>query len=264
MGIVERFKREWRVIEGHAKWDFYKWVFGTAAASVVALGAYLVHKILNYGPDWLPYAAAFALALFIFFWVSSKLTGTSNTLQPTTPTVLVTPPGAAREVHAVLNPNASNLKTEILEILFYLKRLPLSNDNFILMRLRVVNHGTEEAVVTGWQLKLTVGDTRLDCEEVEEIPTSWRIRRIDPTARVKVTTEDFNRDASTFNEPLKKGVPKERWVCFRLFTLSRILSPHNANMTITLTDAFGRTHETEDGPGFTSDMGEIVEDVAQG
>jgi len=77
---------------------------------------------------------------------------------------------------------------------------------------------------------------------------------------VKVTTEDFNRDASTFNEPLKRGVPKERWVCFKFFTLFRMLPPHNAKMTITLTDAFGHTHVTEEGPGFTYDMGEIVQD----
>lgn len=110
--------------------------------------------------------------------------------------------------------------------------------------------------------KLTVGDADLNCEE-GDIPANWRIRRIDPTAVIKVTTEDFNRDASTFNEPLKKGIPKERWVCFRAFTFFRMLPPHNAKMTITLTDAFGQTHETESGPGFAYDMGEIVEEVGQ-
>jgi len=262
MSIVEWFKREWHVIEGHAKWDFYRWAFALAGASVVALGAYLVHRMRNFVPDWLPYVAAFGLALFIFFWVGSKLTGTSNKIQPAEPAVPVDPPEVASEVHAPLNPNEPNLKTEILEIFFYLKRLSISNDNFILMRLRVVNHGTQEAVVTGWQLKLSVDNAHLDCKE-EEIPANWRLRRIDSSNRVKFTTEDFNRDTSTFNEPLTKGVPKERWVCFRAFTLFRILPPHNAKMTVTLTDAFGRTHQTEDGPGFASDMGEIVEEVGQ-
>jgi hypothetical protein len=259
MSVLKWFKREWHVIEGHAKWDFYKWAFALAGASVVALGAYLVHRMRNFVPDWLPYVAAFGLALFVFFWVGSKLTGTSNTIQPAEPVVLVAPPDVASEVHA-LNPDEPDLKTEILEVFFYLKRLSISNDNFILMRLRVVNHGTQEAVVTGWQLRLSVGDAHLACEEEEDIPANWRLHRIDSMNRVRWATEDFNRDASAFNEPLRKGVPKERWVCFKAFTLVRMLPPHNAKMTITLTDAFRRTHQTEHGPGFTSDMGEIVEE----
>jgi hypothetical protein len=260
MSVTKWFKREWHIIEGNAKWDFYKWAFGLAAASVIALGAYLVHRMRNYGPDWLPYVAAFGLALFIFFWVSSKLAGTSNTLQPAEPAVPVAAPEVAEG--APLDPNEPNLKAEILAVFFNLKRLPISNDNFVLMLLRVVNHGTQEAVVTRWQLKLSIENAELDCEE-EEIPANWRLRRINSMNRLSFETEDINRDESTFNEPLRKGVPKERWICFKAFTLFRMLPPHNAKMTITLTDAFGRTHQTEDGPGFTNDMGEIVEEVEQ-
>ena len=254
MSFLEWVKKEWHVIEGHAKWDFYKWVFGlflVAGAAALTLGAYLVHR-LRYGPDWLPYAVGFVLALLVFFWMGNRLTTTSSN-----PTATQSP----RAVHrAKLNPHDPDLRAEIQEILFHLKRLPISNDVFVLLRVSVVNHGESEAVVTRWDLTVEVGDEQIECEE-EEIPADWRIRRINPAGRLKVTTEDFNRDASTFGEPLRRGVPKERWVCFRLPSLiMRLLPPHNAKLILTLTDAFGRTHVTEGGPGFSDETGEIVED----
>ena len=76
MGFPERVKREWQDVKGNAKWDLYK-VIG---AAVLALGAYLIHR-LKYGPDWLPYAVAFILALFVFFWMGSRLTESSSTVR---------------------------------------------------------------------------------------------------------------------------------------------------------------------------------------
>jgi hypothetical protein len=252
MSLREWIKKEWHVVEGNAKWDFYKWAFrafAIAGAAVLALGAYLVHR-LKYGPDWLPYAVGFVLALIAFIWMGNKLT--------------VPPydsPATAKPVHAApLDPRAPNLRADIQEVLFHCKRLSISNDVFVLLRVSVVNHGEGEAVVTQWDLRLSVGDAYIDCEE-EEIPTDWRIRRINPTGRTRITTEDFNRDASTFREPLRRGVPKERWVCFKVFAFTRMLPPNNAKFTLTLTDAFGHTHVTEDGPGFTNDVGEIIEGV---
>jgi hypothetical protein len=247
MSLREWIKKEWHVVEGNAKWDFYKWGFGFAGAAVLAFGAYLVHR-LKYGPDWLPYGVGFVLALIVFIWIGNKLT-----VRPYDPTA------PAKPVHAApLDPRAPNLRADIQEALFHMRRQFISNEIFVALRVSVVNHGEGEAVVTRWDLRLSVGDAYIDCEE-EEIPTEWRIRRINPPGRTRISTEDFNRDASTFREPLRTGVPKERWVCFKVISLGRVLPPHNAKFILTLTDAFGRLHVTEDGPGFTSDWGEIIQ-----
>jgi hypothetical protein len=250
MNFRDRIKREWHVIEGHAKWDFYKWVFGlflVAGAAVLTLGTYLVHRMWRYGPDWLPYAVGFVLALILFFWMGKKLTVSSSN-----PTVAQSAKPAQK---TTLSPHDPDLRADIQEVLFHLKRLRISNDVFVVLRVSVVNHGESEAVVTQWNLTVEVGDERIECEE-EKIPADWRIRRINPASRV----EDFNRDASTFREPLRRGVPKERWVCFRVTSLiMRLLPPHNAKLILTLTDAFGRTHVTEGGPGFADETGELVE-----
>jgi hypothetical protein len=245
MSLLEWIKREWHTVEGNAKWDFYKWALAIAGAAMVGFGTYLVQQ-LNKVPTWIPFTVGVVLALINFIWLGNKtaVSSSSRTAKSVQPNVL--------------DPHAPDLRADIQEVLFHMRRLLISNEIFVLLRVDVVNHGEGEAVVTRWDLRLQVGDAHLDCDE-QEIPTDWRIRRINPLFRERVTMEDFNRDASTFREPLRRGVPKERWVCFKVFSLGKLLPPHNAKFILTLTDAFGRTHVTEDGPGFTSDAGEIIE-----
>jgi len=262
MGLREWFKREWHVVEGHAKWDFYKWVFGLAGASVLALGAYLVHK-LKYGPDWLPYAVVFVLALFILFWAGNRMTPISppsKVTQSTKEPAAIAPVEVEAKDDVRANPNDPDLRAKIEEVLFFLKRETITNDVFVLMRVSIVNHGESEAVVTKWELSLEVGGVRIKFDE-QYIPAEWKIRRFHQVPRGVVVTDDIDRDTSSFKEPLRKGVPKERWVCFCHCFMDRILPPHNARIILTLTDAFGRTHVTEAGPGFTHDLGEIVKDI---
>ncbi len=133
----------------------------------------------------------------------------------------------------------------------------ISNNIFALLKVRVVNHGAEEAVVTNWDLGVEVGGGKLSSRE-HEIEPNWQIRRIPPIG--PITMEVVDKDASTFAYPLKKGVPKSRWICFELFTIpNKILPPHNAKFILTLTDAFGQDHVSDDGPGFAFDSGELVE-----
>ena len=156
MSFLERAQREWHVVEGHAKWDLYKFT----GAAVLALGAYLVHR-LKYGPDWLPYAVAFVLALFVFFWMGSNLTVSSSAIQRTEPIQKTT-----------LSPNDPDLRAEIQEVLFHFKRNLLSNDIFVLMRVGVVNHGEGEAVVTKWELTSEVDGAQMQFEE-QDVPAEW-------------------------------------------------------------------------------------------
>jgi len=121
----------------------------------------------------------------------------------------------------------------------------------------VVNHGEEEAVVTDWNLAVEVGGATMPSQE-QEIEHDWQIRRTPPIG--PVTMEVIDRDASAFLHPLKKGIPKTRWICFQVLALPyKILPPHNAKFILTLTDAFGKTHISESGPGFALDTGELIE-----
>jgi hypothetical protein len=147
MSFFEWVKREWHVVEGHAKWDFYRWLFTLSAALVVGLGAYLVHK-LRYAPDWLPYAVAFALALFVFFWMGSRLTASLASPEPIQSAKPISGPK--------LDPREPDLRTHIREILFRLKRLPISNDIFVLLRVSAVNHGESDTMKIKLEGKTTL------------------------------------------------------------------------------------------------------------
>jgi hypothetical protein len=88
MNLLEWVKKEWHVVEGNAKWDFYKYGFAIAGTSVVAVGAYLVHR-LQYGPDWLPYAVVFVLALIVFIWMGSRPVEQKGVGSPSVKSVLL-------------------------------------------------------------------------------------------------------------------------------------------------------------------------------
>jgi hypothetical protein len=243
-------QNEWKDIKGNVKYEVYKWGAITLGGLMVATFGLLVHKVVRY-PEWAPYAAVFVLALFGFAWFSDRLRAVAQKTAPQFPKQV-----DAETETPVLDPKPPNLKAEILEALFSMKRQSLSNNIFILMQLRVVNHGEEEVVVTDWRLTVAVNREAMDADE-HQIPNNWQIRRFPKFG--PPTMENINADASAFVHPLKKGVPKTRWVCFRLINISRILPPHNARFILTLVDAFGKSHISEFGPGFASDVGEIVE-----
>ena len=98
MGFIKDFIRsEWSEVRGDLKYDLYKWGTITVGGSMVALGAWLVHKI-SWFPDWVPYLAAFILTMFAFMWSSKRLSRPTQayTQSPSTaqnvPGAIVAPP----------------------------------------------------------------------------------------------------------------------------------------------------------------------------
>ncbi len=244
MQIRRWLNDEWKEIKGKVKYDIYKGVVFWLGAFVITSGAYFVHKIWH--SEWVPYAAVFILSLFAFIWMSRYASKPSNS-----------PSASPTRFKESVEPKKPNLRAEVMEAFCLMRRHSLSNDNFILLNLRVVNHGEEDAVVTDWGLTVAVGDATMPSREYE-IEHNWQIQRM-PMGGVAVM-EIIDRDASSFLHPLKKGVPKTRWICFQVLPIPlKILPPHSAKFILTLTDAFGNSHISESGPGFALDTGELVE-----
>jgi hypothetical protein len=245
MQFSKYLKREWQEIRADFKYDLYKWLALTVGASMLALLTWLLRKVPRL-PEWGPPGILFLVALFAFVFLASRLSAPS-------PAVATHPPAFPSQPTDTKNPN---LRAEILDVLFFLRRHSLSDEVFVLLNIRVVNHGDENLVVTDWEFRAEVGDSTITSMETA-IESNWQIRRVPPNKPVKM--EVIDKDASTFLKPLSKGVPKERWICFELLTVpNKILPPHNAKFVLTLTDAFGQTHVSEWGPYFTLDTGEIV------
>ena len=235
------FARQWSQIRGNVKWDFIKYLAGGLLISSV----YALWKALqNARFEPFLFATILLLSAALFFYSSHR--GSVQFDFPLPNNV---------ESPKVADPRKPDLRAEFLELLFHLERHGLANDVFVLSKIRVVNHGEQETVVTEWALAVQVGEASLRCEE-QPIPQNWQILRTPLLGNP--TPEAIDRDASSFLGPLKKGVPKTRWINFQVHSIPyRILPPHNAKFILTLTDSFGISHVTEWGPGFMIDTGEI-------
>jgi hypothetical protein len=72
MSRSEFIRAEWSQIKSHFKYDIYKWGTVTTVGTMLAIGAWLLHKI-SWLPDWAPYLAVFVFALIAFIWFSNRL-----------------------------------------------------------------------------------------------------------------------------------------------------------------------------------------------
>jgi hypothetical protein len=90
MSLSNLVKAEWGEIRSHFKYDIYKWGAVTTIGIMLAIGAWLLHKIL-WLPDWAPYLAVFVFALIAFIWFSKRL-GSPVQSTGSTPSQDITPP----------------------------------------------------------------------------------------------------------------------------------------------------------------------------
>jgi hypothetical protein len=245
MGIRKWIKNEWKDVKGNFKYEIYRALFGgTVIASFLAFWKSLQHA--HFEPYLYCSILLLSASLFVYASKHSAIEHISPDSHP------------RAEITEQIDPKKPNLRADLLEVLFHFTRRGLGNDIFILLGIRVVNYGEEDAVVTDWSLVVTVGGVSMPCDQIP-IPPNWRIRRMKDALGRRTDDEEIDSDADAFEHPLKKGVPKTRWIAFQVLTIPhRILPPHNAKFTLTLTDAFGMNHVTESGPGFAFDTGEII------
>ena len=90
MSLPNLVKAEWGQIRSQFKYDIYKWGAVTTVGTILAIGAWLLHKI-SWLPDWAPYLAVFVFALIAFVWFSKRL-GSPVQRISNTPSQDITPP----------------------------------------------------------------------------------------------------------------------------------------------------------------------------
>lgn len=242
---------QWRQVRGHIKFEIGKWLIFNAlgGATLIGLVVWFRQKLLHASPDWYLFGFVFAASLILFLYSDAKIVKNffSRTSSP-----IPSSQDPAPEIP--LEPHKARLKADILDILFHTERFALMNDVFVLLQVRVVNHGEEEVVINEWKLETWVGEDKFNLEQVD-IPEIWRIKHTPPGGPYSVE----NPDRHLIEGPLRKGIPQTCWVNFKMQALGRVLPPHNAKFVLTLEDALGATHVAETlAPGFFAETGYII------
>lgn len=140
-----------------------------------------------------------------------------------------------------------DLRGEIQELYFYKPVvLGVSIRTLIVMKVRVVNHGPDEATVTHVGLHVGLEGFQQDCA-ITNIPDSFRIKRrregdfdlILPSYQETTIAPILGGQAH--KEIYKKGLPHEGWLAFECYSLQDVEFP-NARFDLHLKDSLGGTH----------------------
>ena len=162
---------------------------------------------------------------------------------PDEPLAIPTPP-----LTSAPTPKDPDLRGEMLEMIFSTTGA-LSNPRHIqvLMKLRIVNHGTIEVTVTNWKLEIKFGPKYPQATAFAAIPpTSVVIDRSSVDKPVEQIRTSLDQQAHT--HPLKQGVPMTGWILFELGVLFEHTEPPvNAQFTVTAFDALGGSHRIVSG-----------------
>jgi hypothetical protein len=243
MAIVQWFRDEWKMQWPLVRFEIYRWGLAAVIAAIPATLVYTLSKMAKQVPPWAAPASVFVILIFLFFFLRSRM--------PSAESPIVRSPRKKK------SSNKFDLRAEPLDICFHHKRLPISNDVFVLLRVSVVNHGQEELAITHWGLEAWVGDGSAAFELVDT-PEHWRVRRHEIG---KAITEE-HIPPNPMN-PLRKGIPNIYWLNFKMHTLGHSLPPNNAMYVMTITDGLGGVHDAGSwGPGFFEEDAVLLTDYA--
>jgi hypothetical protein len=237
----EWLKRQYEDIKGHYKWAIITWL--VAGSGFTWLVHFLQAALHANIAGWLALAAPIfsILAVGYLVFVSSR---TTKAVSPTPSNSAMLP---APSQPSLRIPSPVDLRGEIQELYFYKPHAPLvSGKTFVVMKVRIVNHGPDEATITHVSLQAKLGDFQKN-GEITNIPDSWRIKKkgtgeldlILPTYRE--TTIAPVLDNPPQKEIYKKGIPHEGWVAFECYDFNDIEFP-NAQFDVHLKDSLGGSH----------------------
>jgi hypothetical protein len=160
-------------------------------------------------------------------------------------------------------PRTVDLQGEILEIYFSDSfPTPFIGRKDVLMRVRIVNRGPNEATITHCGLQVSLGEFRAT-GAITDIPSVWRIRKQSDNAFLGLPLEDTQPaprlGAHPHEEIYKQGHPREGWMNFELY-LQSVDFP-NAEFRIVLKDSLGGEHCIRRPSGVYPKMGVLVTTV---
>lgn len=158
-------------------------------------------------------------------------------------------------------PLSVDLRGEILEIYFYHSQFFLTFEPIhVLCKVRIVNHGPDQATITHCGLEVKLG-TFQRIGETEDIPALWRIRR-KKTGLLGFTFEETpitpQLGTPAENERYSKGIPRIGWLAFAFHSFGEDVEFPNAEFKIHLIDSLGGQHCIRRSSQVYTRTGEIV------
>jgi hypothetical protein len=143
-------------------------------------------------------------------------------------------------------PSPVDLRGDILELYFRKVNdmLGLPDKTFILLKVKIVNHGPVEATISKVALTVSLGAFKQTCDLVKSVPDAWQIRKRDEQFLNMVYIDTpvgpclgENADEETY----PTGIPRTGWLAFELCSLENIEFP-NAEINLHLVDSLGAVH----------------------
>jgi hypothetical protein len=248
--------KQYHVIEGHLKWAII--------LTITTALTWTAHYVDAHRADiasWLNLALPiFAIVAVLYLVLSrSPRRESAPSAKP-----LTLPPPPAPTLPALPSPPAPvNLQGEIQELYFKSEGIPgLLQKMFVVMKVRVVNFGPDEAAITDIKLNVNVGESHLAADFVKTIPNDWRIKKritdLFSIAYDETPLEPPLLSAESEPQIYRKGVPKTGWIAFEWSGFSDIEFP-NGEFVLFLKDSFGKWHVVTRKPMVYEKPGEIVD-----
>jgi hypothetical protein len=279
---MEVLRQQWDDIRGNFKWQIIVAIFGLLGGNAL-LSAFVawIAKVFQrmIGLPVLParfyvvlailvFCVIVLSAIFLLVFTAFMAKRNPSKLSPE-PQTCMPPEEEGAYLPAVPNPpvvpeppKAVDLKGEFLELYFY--RPDVFNlvvqRVYVLMKMRIVNCGPDEATITSWQLGVQLDDGfQLDGSLVS-IPPLWRIKRRKEGFLNLVYFEDSMDvclSALPHSETYRKGVPRVGWVAFECCLFENVEFP-NAQFDLRIDDSLSGRHCIQKMPSIYRRMGEVV------
>jgi len=236
------FEDQWNQIRGHVKYDLIKWVVLAGIPGASAAIPFLLHWVQSgrHAPqqDLLGYVilgilifCALTLTAILFF-VAAKMTKAAS-------------PGdssASATYEETSIPKPVDLRGEVLDL--YFRDTPQAYGNYdVFMKLRVTNHGFQEATVAEWNLYVSVGEHESTGTQAQ-IPATLQLKTREPSG--VFSEESFLHTALTptfrAEDTYRNAIHRTGWIAFTVVTWGNEAWPVNAVFRVKMTDSLGDEH----------------------
>lgn len=264
---INWLRRQYEDIKGNAKWALLYWlVLGSGLTWIIHHIQYAYHANIA---GWLALAAPIfsILAVLYLVWIVSSRMPPLKTQKVTDKLDLIPVPAPQLTAPAKLPQPPRQLPVDLrgeIEEIYFQKQAGLfllTLKMFIVMKVRIVNHGPDDATITHIALSATVGRETVECTVMNAVPSAWRIKRQKAGSFFGETVETTISPDLPPNEIYEKGIPHSGWLAFECMPLKDCEFP-NAEFKLHLKDSLGGIHTIRREAMIYYREGEIVASTA--